>query len=176
MIETSFGNLTGVRTLRAVYGVIIGMDVQVKMLVAAANERLLAYVCDFSLSNGEVALMQGNWKDDCAIKMAPIALNYGLDDVLVEVGAGGYKYLKFVGDQTGKPLRGEFVSIEGTEATIGLGNGICGKLRFANAADSFEIEVGMEVDVVIADFNPVTNDINLELSEAEEVRTVLVET
>ncbi|MFP3039016.1 MAG: hypothetical protein ACKEQI_00020 [Candidatus Hodgkinia cicadicola] len=28
---------------------------------------------------------------------------------------------------------------------------------------------------MITDFNPVTNDINLELSEAREIRTILVE-
>ncbi|MGP1906093.1 MAG: hypothetical protein ACTS46_01725, partial [Candidatus Hodgkinia cicadicola] len=71
---------------------------------------------------------------------------------------------------------GKVVSIGGTETTIELGNGIYGKLRFAGTADNFEIEVGMKVDVMITDFNPITNDINLEISEGEEVRTILVET
>lgn len=157
------------------FGVIIGMDVQVKMLVAAVNEKLLTYVCDLSISNEEVTLLQSNWRDDCAIRMAPIALNYGLDDALVEVNVGGYLYLKFVDEQMGQTLVGKVVSIGESEITIELGNGIYGKLRFVETARRLRIEIGMEVDVMITDFNPVTISINLELNEGEEVRTVLVE-
>ncbi|MGP1927169.1 MAG: hypothetical protein ACTS80_01015, partial [Candidatus Hodgkinia cicadicola] len=161
VVETCYGNLTGSRTLRPTYGVLIGLDVQTEMLTAAVNERLLAYVCDFSLNNEEVTLLQTKWKDDCAIKMAPVALNYGLDDVLVEIDVEGYKHLKFVDERTSQSLVGKVVSIGGTETTIELENGIYGKLRFAGTADNFEIEVGMKVDVMITDFNPITNDINL---------------
>ncbi|MFP3018988.1 MAG: hypothetical protein ACEY26_00585 [Candidatus Hodgkinia cicadicola] len=175
VIETSYGDLTGVRALKPVFGVIIGMDVQVKMLVAAVNEKLLTYVCDLSISNEEVTLLQSNWRDDCAIRMAPIALNYGLDDALVEVNVGGYLYLKFVDEQMGQTLVGKVVSIGESEITIELGNGIYGKLRFVETARRLRIEIGMEVDVMITDFNPVTISINLELNEGEEVRTVLVE-
>ncbi|MGP1910825.1 MAG: hypothetical protein ACTS43_00900, partial [Candidatus Hodgkinia cicadicola] len=176
VVETCYGNLSGSRTLRPTYGVLIGLDVQAEMLTAAVNERLLAYVCDFSLSNEGVTLLQTNWKDDCAVKMAPVALNYGLDDVLVEIDVEGYKHLKFVDERTSQTLVGKVVSIGGTETTIELGNGIYGKLRFVGTADNFEIEVGMKVDVMITDFNPITNDINLEINEEEEVRTILVET
>ncbi|MGP1918183.1 MAG: hypothetical protein ACTS4U_00535 [Candidatus Hodgkinia cicadicola] len=176
VIETSYGNLTGVRALRPVYGIIIGMDVQAKMLVAAVNGKILTYVCDLSISNEEVALLQSGWRDDCAVRMVPIALSYGLDDVLVEINVDGYKCLKFVDEQMGKTLVGKVVSFEGNEVLVDLGNGIYGQLRLAGARYSFGIEVGMEVDVMITDFNPVTISINLELSEEEEVRTILVET
>ncbi|MGP1918660.1 MAG: hypothetical protein ACTS4V_01325 [Candidatus Hodgkinia cicadicola] len=176
VIETSYGNLNGIRTLRAAYGVIIGLDVQVKMLAAAVNGKLIAYVCDFSLNNEEVTSLGTKWKDDCAIKMAPVGLSYSLDDVLVEISVEGYLYLKFVEERTNQSLVGKVVSIGKSETTIELENGIYGKLRFTKTADKFGIEIGMEVDVMITDFNPVTNDINLELSEEEEVRTILVET
>ncbi|MGP1916489.1 MAG: hypothetical protein ACTS6G_03655, partial [Candidatus Hodgkinia cicadicola] len=176
VIETSYGSLNGIRTVRPAYGVIIGLDVQVKMLAAAINGELMAHVCDFSLSNEEVTSLKENWKDASAIKMAPIGLNYSLDDVLVEISVGGYLYLRFVEERTNQSLIGKVVSIEKSETTIELGNGIYGKLRFTETADKFEIEIGMEVDVMITDFNPITNDINLELSEGEEARTIIVET
>ncbi|MGP1917694.1 MAG: hypothetical protein ACTS45_01670, partial [Candidatus Hodgkinia cicadicola] len=51
-----------------------------------------------------------------------------------------------------------------------------GRLRFNKTSDNFKIVIGMEVDVMVTDFNPITNDINLELTEDESTRTILVET
>ncbi|MGP1917069.1 MAG: hypothetical protein ACTS6P_00350 [Candidatus Hodgkinia cicadicola] len=175
VVETRYENLNGIKTLRPAYGVIIGMDIQAKMLITAINEKLLTYVWDLSINSEEVTLLQLHWKDDCALRLAPIALSYELDDVLVEINVDGYKHLKFIDGQMGHPSIGKVVSLNGNETTIELGNGVYGKLRFNAPEDTFGIEIGMEVDVTITDFNPTTNDINLELSEGEEVRTILIE-
>ncbi|MGP1906246.1 MAG: hypothetical protein ACTS4X_00490 [Candidatus Hodgkinia cicadicola] len=145
------------------------MDIQAKMLITAVNEKLLTYVCDLSVNNEEITLLQNNWKDDCALRLAPIALSYELDDVLVEINVDGYKHLKFIDEQMDQPLAGKVVSLDGTETTIELGNGVYGKLRFIKTTDNFGIEIGMKVDVMVTDFNPATNAINLELNEEEEV-------
>ncbi|MGP1917087.1 MAG: hypothetical protein ACTS6P_00445 [Candidatus Hodgkinia cicadicola] len=174
VVETRYGDLSGIRSLRPAYGVIIGMDIQAKMLITAVNEKLLTYVCDLSVNNEEITLLQNNWKDDCALRLAPIALSYELDDVLVEINVDGYKHLKFIDEQMGKTLVGKVVSLDGTETTIELGNGVYGKLRFIKTTDNFGIEIGMKVDVMVTDFNPATNAINLELNEEEEVRTILI--
>ncbi|MGP1906219.1 MAG: hypothetical protein ACTS4X_00350 [Candidatus Hodgkinia cicadicola] len=175
VVETRYGELNGIKTLRPAYGVIIGMDIQVKMLITAVNKKLLTYVWDLSINDEEVTLLQLHWKDDCALRLAPIALSYELDDVLVEINVDGYKHLKFIDEWMGHPTIGKVVSLNETETTIELGNGVYGKLRFNMPTDTFGIEIGMEVDVMVTDFNPTTNAINLELSEEEEVRTILIE-
>ncbi|MGP1919250.1 MAG: hypothetical protein ACTS41_00560 [Candidatus Hodgkinia cicadicola] len=175
VVEIRYGNLNGIKTLRPAYGVIIGMDIQAKMLITAINKRLLTYVWDLSINSEEVTLLQLHWKDDCALRLAPIALSYELDDVLVEINVDGYKHLKFIDERMGHPTMGKVVSLNGNETTIEFENGVYGKLRFNATEDTFGIEIGMEVDVTITDFNPTTNDINLELSEEEEVRTILIE-
>ncbi|MGP1911261.1 MAG: hypothetical protein ACTS4T_00320 [Candidatus Hodgkinia cicadicola] len=175
VVETRYGDLSGIKTLRPAYGVIIGMDIQTKMLITAVNKRLLTYVWDLSINNEEVTLLQSHWKDNCALRLAPIALSYELDDVLVEINIDGYKHLKLIDEQMGQPTIGKVVSLNGTETTIELRNGIYGKLRFSEPVNTFGIEIGMEVDVMVTDFNPATNIINLELSEEEEVRSILVE-
>ncbi|MGP1916555.1 MAG: hypothetical protein ACTS6G_04030 [Candidatus Hodgkinia cicadicola] len=176
LIETNCENWNDVRMLRPAYAVIVGMDIQTMLLVAAITNKLLTYVCDFSLTNSDVKMLQNDWKNSLAIKISPIALNYSLDDVLVEVDMNGYKYLHFVIKNIGLPLIGIIIKIEVSNATIKLSGEVCGKLRFNVTTDDLGIKVGMEVDVTIADFNPITNDINLELTEDEMIRTILVET
>ncbi|MGP1912079.1 MAG: hypothetical protein ACTS5A_03040, partial [Candidatus Hodgkinia cicadicola] len=89
VVETRYGDLSGIETLRPAYGVIIGMDIQAKMLITAVNKKLLTYVWDLSINNEEVTLLQLHWKDDCALRLAPIAVSYELDDVLVEINIDG---------------------------------------------------------------------------------------
>ncbi len=161
--------------MRPVYATIVGMDVQATLLMAAITKMLLTYICDFSLTDGEVKMLQNDWKNNLAIKVIPIALNYSLDDVLVEIDANGYKYFRFVAENNGRPIIGVIVKIEPTDVIIELTTGVYGKLRFNVPSNVFKIEVGMEVDVMVTDFNPITNDINLELSEDETFRTILVE-
>ncbi|MFP3039008.1 MAG: hypothetical protein ACKEQK_00660, partial [Candidatus Hodgkinia cicadicola] len=132
-------------------------------------------VCDFSLTDEDVMLLEGDWKNDLALKVIPVGLSYSLDDVMVEVDVEGYRYLRFVNESWGKVIVGVIVKVMETEVIIVLEEGICGKLRFDGSVDGVGMEVGMTVDVSVVDFNPATNDINLELSEDEEVRTFLVE-
>ncbi|MGP1922928.1 MAG: hypothetical protein ACTS6A_01685 [Candidatus Hodgkinia cicadicola] len=175
LIETNYGKWNDIRILRPVYGVIVGIDVQATLLVAAVTNMLLVYICDFSLTDNDVKMLQTDWRNSLAIKVSPIGLSYSLDDTLVEIDANGYKYLHFVTENVGLPLIGIVIKIETNDVTIKLVNEVLGKLRFNITTDNFGIEVGMKVDVMITDFNPITNDINLELTEEEMVRTVLVE-
>ncbi|MFP3018892.1 MAG: hypothetical protein ACEY26_00035 [Candidatus Hodgkinia cicadicola] len=175
LIETEYDGRDDVRILRPVYAVIVGMDVQTTLLVAAIATKLLAYICDFSLSNYEAEMLQKDWGNSLAIKITPIALNYSLDDVLVEAGTDGYKYLRFITEYSEFPVIGVIVKVETNYAIIKLMDEIYGKLRFAVTSKELAVEVGMEVNVTIVDFNPITNDMNLELFEAESTRTILVE-
>ncbi|MFP3038916.1 MAG: hypothetical protein ACKEQK_00110 [Candidatus Hodgkinia cicadicola] len=174
-IETRSGNWGNMRILRSVYGVIVGMDVNIGMLVVAICNTILAYICDFSLTDEDVTLLEGDWKNDLALKVIPVGFSYGLDDVMVEVDVEGYRYLRFVNESWGKVIVGDIAKVMETEVIVILEEGICGKLRFDGSTDGVGMEVGMTVDVSVVDFNPATNDINLELSEDEEVRTLLVE-
>ncbi|MGP1918271.1 MAG: hypothetical protein ACTS4U_01075 [Candidatus Hodgkinia cicadicola] len=175
LIETNCEKCKNVRMLRSVYAIIVGMDVQTTLLVTAITNMLLTYVCDFSLTDDDVKMLQNDWGNSLAIKITPIGLNYSLDDVLVEADMGGYKYLRFAAKHIGLSLTGIIAKFETNDMTIKLTSEICGKLRFNMTTIDLGIEVGMEVDVMITDFNPITNDINLELTEDEVARTILVE-
>ncbi|MGP1922034.1 MAG: hypothetical protein ACTS6A_00290 [Candidatus Hodgkinia cicadicola] len=175
LIETNYGKWNDIRILRPVYAVIVGMDIQVTLLVAAITSMLLMYICDFSLTDNDVKMLQNDWGNSLAIKVSPIGLSYSLDDTLVEVDINGYNHLHFVVENVGLPLIGSVVKVGINDVTIKLTNEVVGKLRFNISTDNFGIEVGMEIDVMIADFNPIENDINLELTEEELVRTILVE-
>ncbi|MGP1918592.1 MAG: hypothetical protein ACTS4V_00950 [Candidatus Hodgkinia cicadicola] len=176
LIETNCENWNDVRILRPVYAVIVGMDIQTMLLVAAITNKLLTYICDFSFTTSDVKMLQKDWKNSLAIKILPIALNYSLYDVLVEADTNGYKYLHFVTENIGLSLIGVIMKIAASDITIKVSAEVYGKLRFNVSTDDLGIKVGMEVDVMISDFNPITNDINLELTEDETIRTILVET
>ncbi|MFP3038994.1 MAG: hypothetical protein ACKEQK_00565, partial [Candidatus Hodgkinia cicadicola] len=75
LIETNVGGWRTIKTLRMVYGVIVGMDVNLGMLVVAVCDTLAAYVCDFSLTDEDVMLLEGDWKNDLALKVIPVGLS-----------------------------------------------------------------------------------------------------
>ncbi|MGP1918256.1 MAG: hypothetical protein ACTS4U_00970 [Candidatus Hodgkinia cicadicola] len=176
LIETSYGSYRGVRALRPAYAVIIGIEVQVTLLMVAITKTLLAYVCDFSIENEEIAMLASNWREGLAVKVVPVALSFGADDVMVEVDVRGQEYLQFVNVNWNRPLIGIVAKVGATDVTIALAAGVYGMLRFELATVNFGIEVGMEVDVTIVDFNPVKNEINLEVTGEEEESTLLIET
>lgn len=57
LIETSYGNWPNVKSLRSVYAVIVGMDIQTTMLMVAMTTTLLAYVCDLSIETEDVTML-----------------------------------------------------------------------------------------------------------------------
>ncbi|MFP3018972.1 MAG: hypothetical protein ACEY26_00480 [Candidatus Hodgkinia cicadicola] len=175
LIETSYGRFRGVRILRPAYAVIVGMDVQVTLLTVAVTRTILAYVCDLSITTEEVATLERNWKSDLALKTAPIGLNFGIDDVMVEIDVLGYKYLQFVNENWEQTLIGIVAKVNANDVTIALANELYGTLRFDLPTVNFEIEVGMKIDVAIVDFNPVNNVINLDIASGEEANALLVE-
>ncbi|MGP1917630.1 MAG: hypothetical protein ACTS45_01295 [Candidatus Hodgkinia cicadicola] len=175
LIETSYGNWPNVKSLRSVYAVIVGMDIQTTMLMVAMTTTLLAYVCDFSIETEDVTMLTNDWGNDLAFKVAPIGLNFGIDDAMVEIDISGYKYLRFVNENWDQSLIGIVAKVGTTDATIELAVGIYGTLRFELPTDCFGIKVGMEVDVVLTDWNVITNDVNLRTNEREEVNTILME-
>lgn len=146
------------------------------MLVAAVTNKLLTYICDYSFTNDDVNLLQNVEKTNLVFRVIPIALNYSLNDVLVAADIESYKCLNFVAENIGLSLIGNLSKIETNCAVVTLPNGTYGRLRFNKTSDNFKIAIGMEVDVMVTDFNPITNDINLELTEDESTRTILVET
>ncbi|MFP3019006.1 MAG: hypothetical protein ACEY26_00680 [Candidatus Hodgkinia cicadicola] len=176
LVETSYEVWRGVRALRPVYAVIVGIDVQVTMLMVAITKTVLAYVCDLSIANEDVTMLANDWGNDLALKVAPIGLNFGIDDVMVEIDVQWYKSLRFVNANLEKSLIGIVAKVGETDVIIALTNEIYGTLRFEIATGNFGIEVGMEAKVKVVEWNPSTNDINLEISEEEEANTLLVET
>ncbi|MGP1922183.1 MAG: hypothetical protein ACTS44_00235 [Candidatus Hodgkinia cicadicola] len=176
LVETNYENWNGIRLLKSVYAVIIGLDIQALLLVAAVTNKLLTYICDYSFTNDEVKLLQNGWKTNLVFRVVPIALNYSLNDVLVAADMESYKCLNFVTENIGLSLIGNLSKIETNCAIITLTNETYGRLRFNKTSDNFKIVIGLEVDVMVTDFNPITNDINLELTEDESTRTILVET
>ncbi|MGP1915889.1 MAG: hypothetical protein ACTS6G_00280 [Candidatus Hodgkinia cicadicola] len=176
LIETSYVEWHVTKVLRPVYAVIVGLEVQTAMLMVTITETLLAYVCDFSITDEDVTTLTNDWKNDLALKVMPIALSFGLSDVMVGINVRGYKYLRFAEEELNQSLIGIVAQIGKRSATIELSKEIYGTLRFNTSVENFGIEIGMEIDVTVVDFNPVTDDINLELTEEEEVRTILIET
>ncbi|MGP1911313.1 MAG: hypothetical protein ACTS4T_00625 [Candidatus Hodgkinia cicadicola] len=176
LIETNYENWNDIRLSKSVYAVIIGLDIQALLLVAAVTNKLLTYICDYSFTNDDVKLLQNGWKTNLVFRIAPIALNYSLNDVLVAADIESYKYLNFVTENVGLSLIGNLSKIETNCAVVTLANETCGRLRFNKTSNNFKIVIGMEIDVMVTDFNPITNDINLELTEDESTRTILVET
>ncbi|MGP1918099.1 MAG: hypothetical protein ACTS4U_00050 [Candidatus Hodgkinia cicadicola] len=178
LIETSLGRWDGLKVFRPAYAVIIGTDVQTTMLTVAITKMVLAYVCDFSIGNEDVEMFKNDWGNSLAVKVVPVALSFRIDDVMVEVDVCGYKHLRFVNVNWGRPLIGIVAKVGATDVTIALAAGVYGLLRFESSAVNFGIEVGMEVDVTIVDWNPITNVINLGLTEEgeEETNVLLVET
>ncbi|MGP1911843.1 MAG: hypothetical protein ACTS6G_05345 [Candidatus Hodgkinia cicadicola] len=176
LIETNYENWNGIRLLKSVYAVIIGVDIQALLLVAAVTNKLLTYICDYSFTNDDVNLLQKGWKTNLVFRVTPIALNYSLNDILVAADIESYKHLNFVVENIGLSLIGNLSKIETNCAIVTLPNETYGRLRFNKTSDNFKIVIGMEVDVMVTDFNPITNDINLELTEDESTRTILVET
>ncbi|MGP1917261.1 MAG: hypothetical protein ACTS6P_01410 [Candidatus Hodgkinia cicadicola] len=87
---------------------------------------MLTCVWDLSINGGEVTLLRLHWGDDCALRLASIALSYELDDVLIEINVDGYKHLKFIDGQMRHPTVGKVVSLNGNETTIELGNEVYG--------------------------------------------------
>lgn len=145
------------------------------MLVVAVTDTLLAHICDFSFTIEDTILLESNSDNGLVLKTAPLAINYGLDITLVDVDIDGYKYLHFVVENNGLVLVGVVAKINMFDVIVALSPEINGKLRLTVSSENLNVEVGMEVEVMITDFNPVTNDINLELNEDEELRTCLVE-
>ncbi|MGP1918473.1 MAG: hypothetical protein ACTS4V_00280 [Candidatus Hodgkinia cicadicola] len=176
LIETSYVEWRNVKVLRPVYAVIVGMETQTAMLMVAITKTMLAYVCDFSITDEDVTTLTTDWKNDLSLKVMPIALNFGLSDVIVGINVLGYKYLRFTEEKLNQSVIGIVAQIGERSATIELSEKIYGILRFNTSVENFGIEIGMEVDVTVVDFNPITDVINLELTEEEEVRTILIET
>lgn len=175
VIETGCTKWVTTRALRPVYGVVIGVDMDVMMLVVAVTDTMLVHVCDFSFSSEDTIMLENNRDAGLALKTAPLATSLCLDRTLVDVDIEGYKYLHYVEENRGLVLVGVVAKIETYEVIVALTEAIHGRLRFDIPTEGCGFEVGMQVDVMITDFNPVTNDINLELNEDEELRTLLVE-
>ncbi|MFP3037491.1 MAG: hypothetical protein ACKER6_00010 [Candidatus Hodgkinia cicadicola] len=175
LTEMALTTLMDRRLLRPAYGVVIGMDTEMMMLVLAVADAAVAHVCDFSFEIEDTLMLENNRATCQALKTLPLAINHQLNVALLDIDIGGYKYLCFVVSHFGRQLEGIVVKIEPNALIIALTAEVYGKLRFSTTTENCGAEIGMKIDVEIVDFDPSTNDINLDISEDEETRTCLVE-
>ncbi|MGP1911791.1 MAG: hypothetical protein ACTS5A_01360 [Candidatus Hodgkinia cicadicola] len=125
---------------------------------------MLTYVWDLSINGGEVTLLRLHWKDDCALRLAPIALSYELDDVLVKINVDGYKHLKFIDGRMGHPPMVKLFRSMRPKQQLNWKRSLW-EVKIQHSVGHFRNWNCMEVDIMVNDFNPTTNVINLELSE-----------
>ncbi|MGP1916708.1 MAG: hypothetical protein ACTS6G_04895 [Candidatus Hodgkinia cicadicola] len=164
------------RSIRSIYGVIVGLDLQSKLIVMEASDDIVALVAEASFTTEDTYLFAKNAANGSgAIKMLPLAFCPFTACAVVEIDVEGFRLLKFIEAYGFGPFVGSIARIEHDGFIIALNEGMWGKLSAKGDCFADCECVNAEVLVSICDVNVVTNTLNLEFVEDEEMRTALEE-
>ncbi|MGP1926302.1 MAG: hypothetical protein ACTS80_01805 [Candidatus Hodgkinia cicadicola] len=164
------------RSMRSIYGVIIGIDLQSDLIVMQSSNNIVVLVADASFTSEDTYLFAQNAAfGSGAIKMLPLAFCPFVSSVVVEIDVEGFRLLKFIEMYGFGPFVGSIARIETDGFVIALREGMWGKLSAqGNCFDDCDC-INAEVLVSVCDINVATNTLNLEFVEDEEVRAILEE-
>ncbi len=164
------------RSVRSIYGVIVGLDLQSDLIVMQSAKDIVVLVADASFTLDDTYLFGKNAAfGSGAIKMLPVAFCPFVSSVVVEIDVDGFRLLKFIEEHGFGPFVGAIVKIEPDGFVVALHEGMRGKLSAQGVHFAEEDCINSEVLVSVCDVNVATNTLNLEFAEAEELRTMLEE-
>ncbi|MGP1918171.1 MAG: hypothetical protein ACTS4U_00460 [Candidatus Hodgkinia cicadicola] len=164
------------RSLRSIYGVIVGLDLQSGLIVMKAANDIFVLVAEASFTLNDTYLFEKNATfGSGAIKMLPVAFCPFMSSVIVEIDVDGFRLLKFIETYGRGPFVGSIAKIEPDGFVIALQEGMWGKLSAEGDHFAGCDCINAKVLVSICDVNVATNVLNLEFAEDEESRTILEE-
>lgn len=113
------------KSIRAVYGTIIGLDLQSNLLImqAGLDVEVLVVECSFTIEDTYL-LEEASAKGTNAIKMIPIAICPITGSVLVEIDVDGLRLLRFAERNNSVPLIGIIAKVEEDGFVITLSEGM----------------------------------------------------